>query len=114
MDTVKRALNAIDKTGGVALFNFPKINVKQCPSLESLIDDDVGDEYNLAVTEVSMPNNIDSWESVRAGQFQPKDRDYNIHHVKRIERFEVRGDTLANSVLTGSKKNCIIYLGGKQ
>lgn len=51
-----------------------------------------------------------SWEQnnfIVAGQFQPKDRDYNSKGKKREEQFEIRKDGLSNAVLTGSKKNCI-------
>lgn len=51
-----------------------------------------------------------SWEQnnfIAAGQFQPKDRDYNFKGKKREEQFETRNDGLSNAVLTGSKKNCI-------
>ena len=44
---------------------------------------------------------------VRAGQFQPKDRDYNKKGDKREEQFELRQDDLANCILTGEKKNCV-------
>lgn len=44
---------------------------------------------------------------VKAGQFQPKDRDYNKKGLKREEHFEIRQDNLANCILTGDRKNCI-------
>jgi len=43
-----------------------------------------------------------------AGQFQPSDRDYNIKGKERDERFELRDDLLANAILTGDKKNCVV------
>lgn len=60
---------------------------------------------NLAVMVDNTTNTI---TEPTAGQFQPKDRDYNKHGTIREEQFEVRKDKIANAVLTGSKKNCVI------
>ena len=44
---------------------------------------------------------------IKAGQFQPKDRDYNKKGNKREEQFEMRKDELSNAILTGDRKNCV-------
>jgi DNA (cytosine-5)-methyltransferase 1 len=44
----------------------------------------------------------------KAGQFQPKDRDYNKSGGIREEQFEIRNDYVSNSILTHDKKNCIV------
>lgn len=43
-----------------------------------------------------------------AGQYQPKDRDYNKNKTKREEQFETRSDELSNSILTKDIKNMLI------
>lgn len=49
-------------------------------------------------------------ETIVAGQFQPKDRDYNKKGLKREEQFECRKDELSNAILTNEKKNCILEI----
>ena len=43
----------------------------------------------------------------RAGQFQPKDRDYNKKGNGREEQFELRSDELSNAILTRTNKNML-------
>lgn len=45
--------------------------------------------------------------TIRAGQFQPVDRDYNLKGKQREERFECRNDEVSNAILTGDRKNCV-------
>ena len=52
---------------------------------------------------------------VVAGQFQPKDRDYNKNGVDRQERFETRSDEVSNTVMTNENKNMIgVVVGSTQ
>lgn len=44
---------------------------------------------------------------VRAGQFQPVDRDYKANGKEREEHFECRSDEVSNAILTGNRKNCV-------
>jgi site-specific DNA-cytosine methylase len=44
---------------------------------------------------------------VVAGQFQPKDRDYNKNGIDRKEQFETRSDEVSNTVMTNENKNMI-------
>lgn len=64
-----------------------------------------GDGISNTLTTVQKDNLV---IEPAAGQFQPKDRDYNKKSGIREERFEVRNDYVSNSVLTHDKKNCVV------
>jgi len=91
------------KVAKTICLNYYKDDGEKRP-LQNRIYDSEG--IATAVTTGFMPNVTE----VVAGQFQPVNRNYKNDGEVRAEYFECRKDELANAILTGDKKNCVVTM----